>query len=725
MTPTRLTLSLLLVVALFFSGLYAPLYKASTSAPDDATYLTQTPNTTLTAEQALSLLATGFMRVTTTTGVVTSQVDIALTTDTSGNYVTSVATTSPLTGGAAGTEGGILTLGCVTCGVTGSPLSQFAATTSAQLAGVLSDETGSGLLVFGTGPTLTGGTHTALTGLGIRSTGTGAFDLRLANTENLTVSDKTLTVTLGDTNRTLTMTGNASITGTNTGDQTITLTGDVTGSGTGSFAATIAAQTSATWAGKVSDETGTGLWVFGTSPTITTPTIRTSGTFDTATSTDDRIVVSVTTGGAARFDATLTTADLTAARTVTFPDAASNTVQPLTCTSTDKVSAIAATGVITCTADSGGGGASLDAITAAVASQAGIANANFNIRWNWAKTTDSTNAFMFGESAAATGGTSTAGVPNQVLLRLATLAASTMSPLRVDSRGSHVFSVSETSAQIVLAAGSLSAPTLTSTDKDTGMYFPTTAQVGFTTAAANRVLMSNDNQIGYLLVSTDTSNIPDADMGGVRAALTATASGTTVGPFRASYANAANATVDTLAFTRSRGTITAPIVVTSADDLASLGAYGFVGPTNGFQLAARIILDSGGTISDSATGIGGLIDSYTAIVGAEPALRMRIDNVGHVVFSGTAPTMGACGTSPSVVGNDMSMEVTIGTGGTATSCAITFANAWLTNAPQCVAESDTDIVAIRSVETTTTATFSVTAAFTASSKLEVLCFGRI
>ena len=40
----------------------------------------------------------------------------------------------------------------------------------------------------------------------------------------------------------LAVSGAASISGTNTGDQTITLTGDVTGSGTGSFAATIASQ---------------------------------------------------------------------------------------------------------------------------------------------------------------------------------------------------------------------------------------------------------------------------------------------------------------------------------------------------------------------------------------------------------------------------------------------------------------------------------------------------
>jgi hypothetical protein len=41
-------------------------------------------------------------------------------------------------------------------GLTANPLSQFAATTSAQLAGVLSDETGSGAAVFANSPTFTG-----------------------------------------------------------------------------------------------------------------------------------------------------------------------------------------------------------------------------------------------------------------------------------------------------------------------------------------------------------------------------------------------------------------------------------------------------------------------------------------------------------------------------------------------------------------------------------------
>ena len=88
---------------------------------------------------------------------------------------------------------------------------------SSVLAALVTDETGSGLLVFGTSPTLTGGTHTALTGLGIRSTGTGAFDLTLANSENLTAG-RTLTITLNDAARTLTISANATVAGTNTGD---------------------------------------------------------------------------------------------------------------------------------------------------------------------------------------------------------------------------------------------------------------------------------------------------------------------------------------------------------------------------------------------------------------------------------------------------------------------------------------------------------------------------
>lgn len=55
-----------------------------------------------------------------------------------------------------------------------NPLSQFAATTSAQLAGVISDETGTGALVFGTSPTLTTPNIGAASGTSLSlSSGTG------------------------------------------------------------------------------------------------------------------------------------------------------------------------------------------------------------------------------------------------------------------------------------------------------------------------------------------------------------------------------------------------------------------------------------------------------------------------------------------------------------------------------------------------------------------------
>jgi hypothetical protein len=60
--------------------------------------------------------------------------------------------------------------------IVGNPLSQFAATTSAQLAGVLSDETGSGLAVFNNSPALITpalGTPSALVGTNITGTAAG------------------------------------------------------------------------------------------------------------------------------------------------------------------------------------------------------------------------------------------------------------------------------------------------------------------------------------------------------------------------------------------------------------------------------------------------------------------------------------------------------------------------------------------------------------------------
>lgn len=92
---------------------------------------------------------------------------------------------------------------------------------------------------------ITGGTLAGVTSLGLRNSGTGAFDVQIAHSGTMTAA-RALTLNLNDAARSISLSGNltvsstATISGTNTGDQTISLTGDVTGSGTGSFAATIA-----------------------------------------------------------------------------------------------------------------------------------------------------------------------------------------------------------------------------------------------------------------------------------------------------------------------------------------------------------------------------------------------------------------------------------------------------------------------------------------------------
>jgi len=69
----------------------------------------------------------------------------------------------------------------------------------------------------------------------------GAITPSTVNGLTLTAVSVGFTIAGGTTSKTLTVPLDASVSGTNTGDQTITLTGDVTGSGTGSFATTIAA----------------------------------------------------------------------------------------------------------------------------------------------------------------------------------------------------------------------------------------------------------------------------------------------------------------------------------------------------------------------------------------------------------------------------------------------------------------------------------------------------
>jgi hypothetical protein len=165
--------------------------------------------------------------------------------------------------------------------------------TSAQLATAVSDETGTGALVFGTSPTISAPTitgHPTVEGVtATGATGTGAFVFATSPT----ISSPTLvTPTLGVATATSingltisTTTGTLSVANgkTLTASNTLTLTGTDTSTvafgagGTVAYVANklsvFAATTSAELAGVISDETGSGSLVFSDSPTLVTPTL--------------------------------------------------------------------------------------------------------------------------------------------------------------------------------------------------------------------------------------------------------------------------------------------------------------------------------------------------------------------------------------------------------------------------------------------------------------------
>jgi len=95
-------------------------------------------------------------------------------------------------------------------------LSVFAATTSAELAGVISDETGSGVLVFGTSPAIT----TSLT------TGSASFDLLNTTATTVNFAGAATTLNLGNASGTVTIAGDLVVNGVTTTLSSTTITVD-------------------------------------------------------------------------------------------------------------------------------------------------------------------------------------------------------------------------------------------------------------------------------------------------------------------------------------------------------------------------------------------------------------------------------------------------------------------------------------------------------------------
>ena len=282
----------------------------------------------------------------------------------------------------------------------------------------------------------------------------------------------------------------------------------------------------------------------------------------------------------------------------------------------------------------GGGGAALSAITAATAGNT-IANAANAQVWQWALTAD-TIAMRHTESAASTAGTSTAGVPNQVLNRFDSIAASTASPMSVYSRGTHVFSVSPSATQLLGADGAAN-PMYSFASAPTSGFGIATGNLRIQVGGTNAVLISS-NQFQVYAGSPTTPGLTEIASGGNSGlswidttdllVLTNSRENTRYisGITRKSQASA-SATGYALDVRKSRGTVTAPTVITTGDDLATISGWGYVGATNTYQEATRITHDTNGTISDVAGGLGGVLRFLTRLPAAVALVeRFTLDN---------------------------------------------------------------------------------------------------
>jgi hypothetical protein len=199
-----------------------------------------------------------------------------------------------------------------TVALTNNKLSAFAATTSAELAGVISDETGTGALVFANTPTLVTPNIGAATGTSLVLSGdlTVNGTTTTINSTEITIDDKNLTlgsvasptdagadgggITLkGATDKTfswvdatdswtssehldlasgkvLKVNGTQVLSATEYTGNAATVTNGVY---TTSKISALAATSSSELAGVISDETGTGALVFANTPTLVTPVL--------------------------------------------------------------------------------------------------------------------------------------------------------------------------------------------------------------------------------------------------------------------------------------------------------------------------------------------------------------------------------------------------------------------------------------------------------------------
>lgn len=176
-----------------------------------------------------------------------------------------------------------------------------------------------------------------------------------------------------------------------------------------------------------------------------------------------------------------------------------------------------------------GGAAALSAITAATSTPTALANSTYGQTWNWALTGATADAFTFGETTAATGGSG-----DQSILKAATLTSSTAIPLMVTNLGNGLSmrvndatGDTDTTPFVIDAAGNVGIGTATPAaplhvtgeaiiGPTTGIACSSTTQGGLRWSGAAGTFEMCDGTSWKLLVATGgtgTSSSPNAGTG--------------------------------------------------------------------------------------------------------------------------------------------------------------------------------------------------------------------
>lgn len=114
--------------------------------------------------------------------------------------------------------------------------------------------------------------------------------------------------------------------------------------------------------------------------------------------------------------------------------------------------------------------------------------------------------------------------------------------------------------------------------------------------------------------------------------------------------------------------------------------------------------------------------SQLSVASSSGKVNFAINQAGHSIYGGTAPTVGTCGTAPSIVGgNDVVGRLITGSG-VITACTVTFAQPW-SNPPICDTNIEGGLTTFTSASTTLSTMVITGAAAITSSILTWQCNG--